>query len=195
MSPVREALICGAISTNEEASTFPNLVGAHLRNSGVLTEDSPPGPHRDRAIIRLPERLRRLKSDLRRCGSNQLMTAVRLHNKTLRAAKRDTLRRSTAREEKSFRKNPWKFAQEACRPPDKTAPDFSAQTCLQYFESVMSCPASYHGLPDWISEVWRFSDLTSEFDMSPIRPSEVKRVLKKCSSSAPGILMESLIFI
>ena len=81
------------------------------------------------------------------------MTAVRLHNKTLRAAKRDTLRRSTARQEKSFRKNPWKFAQEACRPPDKTAPDFSAQTCLQYFESVMSCLASYHGLLDWISEV------------------------------------------
>ena len=92
-----------------------------------------------------------------------------------------------ARQEKSFRKNPWKFAQEACHPPDKTAPDFFAQTCLQYFESVMSSPASYHGLPDWISEVWRFPDLTSEFDMSPIRPSEVKQVLKKCSlSSAPG---------
>ena len=68
------------------------------------------------------------------------MTAVCLH-KTLHAAKRDTLRCSTARQEKFFRKNPWKFAQEACRPPNKTAPDFSAQTCLQYFESVMSWPS------------------------------------------------------
>ena len=88
MSPVQEALNCGAISTNEAVSTFPNLIGAHLRNSGVLTEDSPPGPYRDRAIIRLTERLRRLKSDLRRCGSNQLMTAVLLHNKTACCQKR-----------------------------------------------------------------------------------------------------------
>ena len=44
MLPVREALNCGAISTNEAASTFPNLIGAHLRNSGVLTVDPPPGP-------------------------------------------------------------------------------------------------------------------------------------------------------
>ena len=56
----------------------------------------------------------------------------------------------------------------------------------------MSCPASYHGLPDWISEVWRFPDLISEFDMSPIHPSEVKRVLKNCSSSsAPGPFEET----
>ena len=59
----------------------------------------------------------------------------------------------------------------------------------------MSCPASYHGLPDWIFEVWRFPDLTSEFDMSPIRPSEVKRVLKKIHRCLLQVLMESLIFI
>ena len=56
-------------------------------------------------------------------------------------------------------------------------------------------PASYHGLPDWISEVWRFSDLTSEFDMSPIRPSEVKQVLKNVHRRLLQVLMESLIFI
>jgi len=187
MSPVKEALNCDAISTDEAASAFPDLIGAHLRNSGVLVDDSPPGPHRDRAIIRLTERLRRLKSDLRRCGSTHLMSAVRLHNKCLRAARKDSARRSTVRQENCFRKNPWKFAQETCRPPDKTIPNFSAQTCLQYFESVMSSPAPYNDFPEWISEVWELPVSVNEFDMSPIRPREVKQVLKRCSStSAPG---------
>ena len=160
MSPVREALNCGAISTDEAASAFPDLIGAHLRNSRVLVDDSPPGPHRDRAIIRLTERLRRLKSDLRRCGSTHLVSAVRLHNKCLRAARKDSVRRSTTKQENCFRKNPWKFAQETCRPPEKTGaiPNFSAQTCLQYFESVMSSPASYD-FPEWISEVWQLQIL------------------------------------
>ena len=74
-------------------------------------DDSPPGPHRDRAIICLTERLRRLKSDLRRSGSTHLMSVVRLHNKSLRAARKDSARRSTARQENCFHKNPWKFAQ------------------------------------------------------------------------------------
>jgi len=46
-SPVKEALNCDAISTDKAASAFPDLIGAHLRNSGILVDDSPPGPHRD----------------------------------------------------------------------------------------------------------------------------------------------------
>jgi len=80
--------------------------------------------------------------------------------------------------------------QDTCRPPDKTIPNFSAQTCLQYFEPVMSSPASCHDFPEWISEVWQLPDIVNEFDMSPIYPREVKQVLKRCSSSsAPELLI------
>ena len=33
MSPVKEALNCDAISTDEAASAFPDLIGAHPHNS------------------------------------------------------------------------------------------------------------------------------------------------------------------
>ena len=55
------------------------------------------------------------------------------------------------------------------------------------FESAVSLSSSYNGFPDWISEVWQLPEAGFEFDMSSIRPSEVKRVLKGCSfTSAPG---------
>ena len=42
------------------------------------------------------------------------MTSVHLHNKALHAAKIDSKRRSTAKQEQSFRRNPWKYVQTAC---------------------------------------------------------------------------------
>jgi len=91
-------------------------------------------------------------------------------------------------QEKSFHKNPWQFAQSVCRPPQKVDPNFSADQCLQYFQTIASTPADYSGFPDWIQEVWPIADHEYDFDMSPIRPCEVKCALKKCSStSAPGI--------
>ena len=60
------------------------------------------------------------------------------------------------------------------RPSEKVAPKFSDDQCLRYFESVVSPSTSYSGFPDWISEVWHLPESTSEFDMSAIRPSEVK---------------------
>jgi len=84
--------------------------------------------------------------------------------------------------------NPWKFAQSTCRPPQKVDPNFSAEQCLLYFESIASTPARYSGFPDWIQEIWPLSDHEYDFDMSPIHPCEVQCALKKCSStSAPGI--------
>ena len=57
-----------------------------------------------------------------------------------------------------------------------------------YFKS--SCDTSnqsYCGLPDWVSEVMPCPDIEMEFDMSAITPGQVKRTLKKCStSSSPG---------
>ena len=115
------------------------------------------------------------------------MSSVRLHSKALCEANKVTSRRSTKTQEQSFHKHPWKFAQSICRPPQKVDPAFSTDQCFQYFESITSTPVGYDGVTDWIQEVWSISNYDFEFDMSLIRPCEVKCVLKKCSSlSAPG---------
>ena len=130
LSPVREALNCDAITTDEAALTLVDLIGAHLQESGILPRETQSGPHRDRAIICLTERLRWLKNDMRHKRSSDLMTSVRLHNKALHAAKRDSLCHSTVRQERSFHRNPWKFAQAASRPSETVSPKFLVEQCL-----------------------------------------------------------------
>lgn len=148
------ALNCDAISTDKATSVLPDLIEAHFQRSGALSDHSLSGPHCDRAIIHLTERLHRLKNYMRPSCFNDFMTSVHLHNKALHSARKDLLRHSSVRQEWSFHKKPWMFAQSTCRPSQKVAPNFSAEQCLQYFQSIVSSPTLYHAFPEWISEVW-----------------------------------------
>ena len=65
ISLLRKALNSDAISTDEAASALPSLIEAYLTESGVLSQHSYSGPHHNRAIVRLTERLCCLKNDLR----------------------------------------------------------------------------------------------------------------------------------
>ena len=165
-----------------------DLIGAHLQESGVLPREIRSGPHHDRAIIRLTERLQWSKNDMRHKRSSDLMNSVCLHNKALLAAKRYSLCRSTIRQKQSFCRNPWKFAQAVCRPSETVSPNFSAEQSLQYFESTISSAAPYSRFPDWISDVWQLPELASEFKCPPFACVKLNVFLRKCSStSAPDV--------
>ena len=121
--------------------------------------------------------------------SKPFLAAVRAHNHSLRAV-RQTLRMKSARQqEKSFRNNPWTFAKSVCEGFDaRVAPQFSADSALNYFSATCSNHSShYESLPSWISEVMPLEDPVEEFDMTPIVPKMIKKILQKCSpSSSPG---------
>ena len=92
-------------------------------------------------------------------------------------------------QEKAFRNNPWKFSKSVCDEPPNSAPIFSCETCFQYFKDTHSDDnVSYTNLPDWVTHVMPSPDEIetegSPFDMSPITPGQVKRILQKYSTSS-----------
>ena len=97
--------------------------------------------------------------------------------------------KSAHQQEKSFRNNPWTFAKSVCEGSDaRVAPQFSADSALNYFSATCSNHSShYESLPSWISEVMPLEDPVEEFEMTPIVPKMIKKILQKCSpSSSPG---------
>ena len=69
------------------------------------------------------------------------------------------------------------------------SPNFSSDTCLSHFKPSFEAQAnpSYATLPCWVPEAMPLPDTLSPFDLSPIRPREIRRILKKLSKpSAPG---------
>ena len=76
-----------------------------------------------------------------------------------------------------------------CVPPVVVEPTFNPETAYSYFQKSFSDEnSSYDGLPTWVADAMSPpSPITIEFDLSLIRPRDVKSTLKHCSSSSsPG---------
>ena len=74
---------------------------------------------------------------------------------------------SAKSQEQSFCKNPWKFSQSICRPPQKVDLAFSDQS-FQYFKSTTSTPTRYDGFPDWIQDVRSISNHDFDFHLKKL---------------------------
>ena len=93
--------------------------------------------------------------------------------------------------EKAFRSNPWHYAKKVCSDKSqKPCLHCSPECAFAYFAESSREDRSYSSLPTWVSEVQHVpsdEDLLG-FDLSPIIPGLVKKMLsKRPSSSAPGV--------
>ena len=113
---------------------------------------------------------------------------MRAHNRAKRASDDLSQQRSSRKQEKAFKRNPWKFSKSVCDAQNAPSPTFSMAKFLDYFQSAYSGDmATYDGLPAWINDVMPVPSISSDFDMSAISPRIIKRTLQKCSpDSSPG---------
>ena len=198
ISTLNETLNQNLVDTSEASAMFTRLLHSHLGQLGILGDrgrssgEGFAGRHREKGIIKLTRRLAKLKNIARRSFHAQpvaFLNGARVHNKSLKVARKTTQLRSARQQEKAFRSNPWLFAKSVCSPSGPPiVPSFSASICQSYFEKLFSGKGcSYFGLPGWVHNVSPPTDIVSEFDLSPITPEYSKRTLQKCSSkSSPG---------
>ena len=71
----------------------------------------------------------------------------------------------------------------------KLEPTFSKEEALNYFSNSFSSEHSkYSSLPDWVYTAFQPPNIIEEFDLSPITPRIIKRLLKRYKKqSAPGM--------
>jgi hypothetical protein len=193
--PLQWELNNDIISTTIAAEELVGLLQSHLYSRGVLNQRSLSRSqlklHRDRAIMCLTNKLAKLKNRLRlkfRSDPSQFLNAVRAHNKAHKASCSYHQERSSLKQERAFKSNPWKFSESVCKKQHVTCPSFSKSDCYHYFLSVYSNEhCHYESLPSWVNDVMPSPDIDFEFDTSPITPRLIKQTLQKCSSSSsPG---------
>ena len=116
--PVNEALATEIVHTTDAVEIFTTLLATHLIQHGTLKRPKRPhstsdmGSHRPRSIVKLTRRLREIKNKKRKNfvqNPKPYMNAVRMFHKALRAGKQQDAMRSVRKQERAFRKNPWKF--------------------------------------------------------------------------------------
>ena len=140
--------------------------------------------HQAREIEKAVNRLRALKSDLRRhrkSSPSEFFNACRAHNKCLKAQRNLEGSRSIRRHERAFRSNPWQYAKKACKGSrSHLEPTFDVTTDFNHFKELFDVDRSYSyiTLPSWVREVMPPPDEDEllPFDLSPITPS---MILKK----------------
>ena len=95
---------------------------------------------------------------------------------------------NTRRQESAFKRNPWSFAKSVCSNSSKVLPTFSKLEAFQHFsQSFSNTNSKYIDLPPWIHSVMPSSEITDDFDLSPITPANIKGILKRYKKrSAPG---------
>ena len=114
--------------------------------------------------------------------------AVRAHNKMLKHAKKLAKHQRTTNEERLYKKNRWQFAKETCNTKSILETTFSKEETLKFSNSFSSEHSKYSSLPDWVYTAFQPPNITEEFDLSPITPSIIKRLLKGYKKpSAPGM--------
>ena len=198
IAPIHATLANDDLSTEDAAENFSTALTSHLRHHLVIPDPNTlpshrSGPHRERAILKLTKRLAKIKNAKRKDFTNDprdFLTAVRLHNRVKKASEKSKSFRETCRQERAFQNNPWSYSKSICNTTSsKVSPKFSSDTCLSHFKPSFEAQAnpSYATLPRWVPETMPLPDTLSSFDLSPIRPREIRSILKKLSKpSAPG---------
>ena len=117
------------------------------------------------------------------------MDAVQLHNQVKKASERATTSRAARKQECAFRKNPWTFDKSVCQPRQDAKPSFTMEVGLVHFRSTFqdSNGPRYSSLPTWVLEAMPRPEIVTEFNISHVTPSLIKRFLRKLpNASAPG---------
>ena len=114
----------------------------------------------------------------------------RAYNKTLKTLYCNVSAQNLRKHEKAFKYNPWVYSKKLCTlGTSSISPACTPDDAYKYVSNITNESSHYQSLPLWIDEVWPApdpEDLTP-FDLSPITPGLVKRVLKKRSSNySPG---------
>ena len=196
LSPITTRLNMNEITTTEAATYFSEVLSSFLRDRGVLkktnrTQTEAHQPSRTRDVVIWTKRLAEMKNLARKdfnSNPTSFLNAVRVHNRMKQTSRTLERQHSTRKQEKAFRRNPWRFAQSAVTNYEPLVPSFSSEVCFNHFRTTFagSGKFTYNTLPDWV-QAHMHIDISEEFDMTPIRPSLVKSCLKKCSSSSsPG---------
>ena len=193
LSSTSTRLASGEINTSEAGEIFVSLCKAHLERYGILKEsrqETTQVIRRTRQIQKVTEHLRQLKNSERkmmRQNKASFNNLVRAHNKAKKMCDQLTTNSNIRVHERAFRPNPWHYAKKLC--DDKTSKPHlecpSKQTFV-YFAASTKDDGAYSAIPPWVSEVQTIpgdEDLM-KFDLSPITPSLVKKVLKTRSSGS-----------
>ena len=193
VSPLYELLCQNEISTTTAAEEFASELSRYLTEYGA-TKPMPSTRirkrHRTRPSRTTELRLAREKNQARttfRDNPRQFLQLVRAHHRLVQTSRTQTAAKSAMKQEQAFRRNPWQFAKSVCEQTRNVAPKFSAEEAYSHFENVFSDRmVQYTGMPEWV--VNYTPEITQDtFDLTPITPGLVKRILKKCSSSStPG---------
>jgi hypothetical protein len=89
--------------------------------------------------------------------------------------KKESKKKSTLKQERSFWNNRWKFAKSVFHKAD-SKPSFSMEEAFSFYSSSFDLQQdSYIDLPSWTKEVMPVS-IEKEFDMSAITPQACSQV-------------------
>ena len=128
---------------------------------------------------------------MRRNNKPSFNNLLRAHNKVKQMCDHIASCSENRAHEKAFRSNPWHYAKKVCSDKSQKPCLYCSPECaFAYFAENSREDRSYSSLPAWVSEVQHVpsdEDLLG-FDLSPITPGLVKKMLsKRPSSSAPGV--------
>ena len=191
VSPLYELLCQNEISTTIAVKEFTSELSRYLTDYGA-TKPIPTtrtrNCHRTRLSRNLKLLLAREKNQARKTfkeNPRQFLQLVCAHHRLVKTSRTETAAKSAMKQ--TFRKNPWQFAKSVCEQTRKVAPKFSAEEAYNHFENEFSDRrVKYTELPEWVVK-YTPEPTQDTFDLTPITPGLVKRILKKCSSSStPG---------
>lgn len=192
-------LSSGGISSAEAGNCFAIILQDFFKE---LPEFAIPEKY-GTSFIRRPSKtlseVRHLKNKLRRKAFTNTSTpddrsnffdALHAYNILRNDQKKNDIRRSTARDEKHFRSNFWDFSKKLSTGTlhgDQPRPSFLQSTADDHFASRYGSfsPLDLSKL-NWIPHP-HSQETSSPFNLDPIRPVDVRRILqRKSSNSAPG---------
>ena len=193
-------LASNEINTAEAGDIFSTRFKAHLERHEILKEPKKPGSGNATEIVRRTSRIEKASEHLRKMKNtgrknrkqdrSSFNNLIRAHNKVKKACDKLADERSLRVHERAFRSNPWHYAKKVCtdKSPKPTL-DCSQESAYTYFAEISRDDESYSVFPSWVAEVQHVPEEEDlfDFDLTPITPSLVKKVLKKRpSGSAPG---------
>ena len=183
------------IDVTEAGDLFSSIVSSLLSTCNPTPSrprGSLSGPHRPKSTDKLLANLAEEKNAARKqfqTDPGTFLSAIRVHNRCLKASHKSAFHRSTLKQEKAFRSNPWEFSKSVCCLKSSVEPSFTSSKCFEYFQHLFSsdCGPPSSGLPTCVKDQFQLTNPPSAFDMSSITPAVVRRALNRCSNgSIPG---------
>ena len=132
-------------------------------------------------------RLTREKNQARttfRDNRRQFLQLVHAHHRLVQTSRTQTAVKSVMKQEQTFRRSSWQFAKSVCGQTRNVPPNLSAEEAYRHFHNVISDKmVQYTEMPKWVVKYTPVI-MQDTFNLTPITPGLVKKILKKCSSSS-----------